>query len=70
MLKRRQYSKLLFYDYDNNLSKTLTFCMEPIIDYFFGSPVERSSILLYNNPIKYLEIYKNNIKYKFLIKII
>ena len=64
LLKRRQYSKLLFYDYDNNLSKTLTFSMEPILDYFFGSPVERSAILLYNNPIKYLEIYKNNVRYK------
>lgn len=68
LLKRRQYSKLLFYDYDNNISKTLTFCMEPIINYFFGSPVERNAILLYNNPIKYLEIYKNNIKYKFFDK--
>ena len=68
LLKRRQYSKLLFYDYDNNISKSLTFCMEPIINYFFGSPVERNAILLYNNPIKYLEIYKNNIKYKFFDK--
>lgn len=68
LLKRRQYSKLLFYDYDNNISKTLTFCMEPILDYFFGSPVDRSAILLYNNPIKYLEIYKNNIIYKFFDK--
>lgn len=60
-----QYSKFLFYDYDNNLSKTLSFCMNPITDLFFP---KGPSILLYNNPIKYLEIYKNNIKYKFYDK--
>ena len=62
-LKTNLYSVIRFYDYDNKVTKKLKFSYQPLIDTLFGSAKERFPILLYDNPIQYIETYKNNIIY-------
>ena len=62
-LKTKLYSIIRFYDYDNQITKKLKISFQPIIDTMFGSAQERFPILLYDNPIQYIETYKNNIIY-------
>ena len=59
------YSAIRFYDIDNKVTKKLKFSFEPILDSSFGAPAPRNPVLLYDNPVKYIETYKNNIIYEF-----
>ena len=68
LLTRKMYSILRFYDINNKVTKKIKFSFEPVLDSSFGAPVPRSPILLYDNPVKYIETYKNNIIYEFLQK--
>jgi len=68
LLTRKMYSAIRFYDINNKVTKKLKFSFEPILDSSFGAPAPRSPILLYDNPIKYIETYKNNIIYEFMQK--
>ena len=57
------YSIIRFYDINNKITKKLKFSFEPILDSSFGAPAQRNPILLYDNPIQYMETYKSNIIY-------
>ena len=58
------YSVIRLYDINNKVTKKLKFSYEPILDSMFGSPLPRNPIILYDNPIQYIETYKSNIIYK------
>ena len=61
-LKTKLYSIIRFYDYDNKITKKLKFSYQPInLNSAVGN--ERFPILLYDNPLQYIETYKNNIIY-------
>lgn len=64
LLTRKMYSAIRFYDINNKVTKKMKFSFEPVLDSSFGSLLPRSPILLYDNPIKYFETYKNNIIYE------
>ena len=49
-------TSIRFYDYDNNVTKKFNFTFNPI-------PNNENAILLYDNPIQYIECYNNNSKY-------
>lgn len=63
LLTRKMYSIIRFYDINNKITKKLKFSFEPILDSSFGAPAQRNPILLYDNPIQYMETYKSNIIY-------
>lgn len=58
-----------FYDINNKVSKTIGIVPRLIANYTFGTkPSPITFTTSYLNPIKYLEVYKSNIKYNFFQK--
>ena len=65
ILKNRMYSMLRFSDINNQVTKKIKFSFNPIDIYSY---LDRNPILLYDNPVKYIETYKNDIIYDFFQK--